>query len=313
MKTKALLILSILFATASFAQMAPHPKEKTGPRVLAVIAHPDDEGAFSATLYKVTHELNGIADIFVITNGEAGYKYSTLAESIYGLELTDEKVGRKHLPAIRRQELINAGKVIGIRNIYFINQTDAHYGQNEREPLDTSWNTKFVEDSLNRVLLHNRYDFVFCLPPVPQTHGGHKAASILAVKGVAKLPAAKRPIVMAGSVISKKDTLVRRLGQLGLYSETATLTDTANFKVHLSAPIGFNGKLNYNIIKAWEIAEHKSQGTMQLFMGRQSDYEVFWYFKLNGEAGLPKAAAFFEKLKNVPYDVKVYPASAGNQ
>lgn len=286
---------------------------QTGPKALVVIAHPDDEGAFSGTIYKITHELRGTADIFVVTNGEAGFKYSTLAESIYGLELTDEKVGRKHLPEIRRQELTNAGKIIGIRKIFFLNQVDAHYGQNEREPLDTSWNTKLVEDSLNRVLLHNKYDFVFCLPPVMGTHGGHKAASLLALRGVAKIPAAQRPVILAGSVVSKKDTIVRRLPQLGAYTESATLTDTANFKVHLMAPIGFNGKLNYNIIKAWEIAEHKSQGTMQLFMGRQSDYEVFWYFKLNAEGGYAKAQALFDKLKNVPYTVKSYPGSPGNQ
>lgn len=305
MKHLYALTLLCLAALASYAQ--------TGPKALVVIAHPDDEGAFSGTIYKITHELKGTADIFVITNGEAGFKYSTLAESIYGLELTDEKVGRKHLPEIRRQELTNAGKIIGIRKIFFLNQVDAHYGQNEREPLDTSWNTKLVEDSLNRVLVHNKYDFVFCLPPVMGTHGGHKAASLLALRGVAKLPAAQRPVILAGSVVSKKDTIVRRLPQLGSYAESATLSDTANFRVHLMAPIGFNGKLNYNIIKGWEIAEHKSQGTMQLFMGRQSDYEVFWYFKLNAEGGYAKAQALFEKLKNVPYAVKSYPGSPGNQ
>ena len=296
-----------MLATTALAQTSGPP------RALAIIAHPDDEGAFSATLYKIAKEHKGVVDIFCITNGEAGFKYSTLAENIYGLELTDEKTGRKHLPAIRRQELTNAGKLLGARKIFFLNQTDAHYGQNEREPLDTSWNVKLVEDSLHRVLIHNKYDYVFALFPSPQTHGGHKAASILALRGVAKLPEGKRPIIMAGSVISKKDTVVRKLSTLAGYPETEPLTDTANFRVLLSVPIGFGGKLNYNIIKGWEIAEHKSQGTMQLYMGRQSDYEVFWYFKLNGTAGLAKTAAFFKQLETVPYQVRSYPGSPGNQ
>ena len=49
--------------------------------------------------------MKGSVDLALITNGEGGYKYSTLAEDIYGLELTDEEVGRKYLPDIRKKEL----------------------------------------------------------------------------------------------------------------------------------------------------------------------------------------------------------------
>src|SRR6185436_18919893 len=79
--------------------------------VLVVIAHPDDENACAATLYKITHELKGHADVVVITNGEGGYKYSTLAEAYYQLPLTDEKTGRKFLPEIRMKEMKNAGRI----------------------------------------------------------------------------------------------------------------------------------------------------------------------------------------------------------
>src|ERR1041384_8035313 len=115
------------------------------PRVLIVIAHPDDESTFAATIYKITKELHGVADLFLVTNGEGGYKYSTLAEAYYGKELTDEKVGREFLPQIRKQELQNAGRIIGIRNFSFMDQKDAHYGLDEREPLDTSWHVAQVQ------------------------------------------------------------------------------------------------------------------------------------------------------------------------
>jgi len=58
-------------------------------KVLIVTAHPDDDALFSATVYKITHNLGGKVDLCLITNGEGGYKYSTLAEPIYRLELTE--------------------------------------------------------------------------------------------------------------------------------------------------------------------------------------------------------------------------------
>ena len=68
----------------------------TGPRVLAIFAHPDDETTVAGALYKTTTALGGVCDLCVITNGEGGFKYSTLAERIHGLPLTDETVGRAH-------------------------------------------------------------------------------------------------------------------------------------------------------------------------------------------------------------------------
>jgi hypothetical protein len=64
------------------------------PKLLIVAAHPDDEYAFAATTYRLTRELGWAADHVVITNGEAGYRYSALAEVVYGVGLTDESQGR---------------------------------------------------------------------------------------------------------------------------------------------------------------------------------------------------------------------------
>jgi N-acetylglucosamine malate deacetylase 2 len=50
------------------------------PRVLIVVAHPDDESCFAATVYQITHNLGGTVDQLLITNGEGGYRYSLLAE-----------------------------------------------------------------------------------------------------------------------------------------------------------------------------------------------------------------------------------------
>lgn len=68
------------------------------PRALVVIAHPDDESLLAVTLYKLVKEQQGTADIFVITNGEAGYRYSTLAEQYYGCTLGNAADARKSCP-----------------------------------------------------------------------------------------------------------------------------------------------------------------------------------------------------------------------
>ena len=67
-------------------------------------------------------QLGGAVDELIITNGEGGFRYSTLAEAYYKKPLTIEAVGRKELPTIRRREAIQAGRVLGIRTHYFLNR-----------------------------------------------------------------------------------------------------------------------------------------------------------------------------------------------
>ena len=115
-RSKLLVIFSIVFITFALSPAA-NAQTDSGPRAWIVTAHPDDEVNFAVTVYKITHDLHGVVDLALVTNGEGGYKYSTLAESVYGLELTDEKVGRQYLPTIRKQELMAGGK-IGVLSIH---------------------------------------------------------------------------------------------------------------------------------------------------------------------------------------------------
>ena len=276
-----------------------------GPKVLIVTAHPDDETSVAAVVYKITHDLKGTVDQCVITNGEAGYKYSTLGNDYYGLDLTDPAVGRANLPRIRKQELMNAGKIIGTNNIFFLDQKDAHYGLDEREPLDTSWDVSLVSVRLKDILTTTRYDYVFCLIPIPETHGGHKAATLLALRAVRDLPAAQRPIVLGVSGSAKSDTTPTMFHQLAGYTESRVEGDTAIYRFDMSTPFGYKNALNYKIIVNWEIAEHKSQGTMQLYMNH-GDYENFWYFAMNSPEGKAKCKQLFEDLKKIPYKVPAY-------
>lgn len=58
-------------------------------KALLVVAHPDDESECAAFLYRITHELGGIADQVVVTNGEGGHHYAAPAARYYGLPRTD--------------------------------------------------------------------------------------------------------------------------------------------------------------------------------------------------------------------------------
>jgi len=282
-----------------------------GPKVLIVTAHPDDETSVAAVVYKITHDLRGTVDQCVITNGEAGYKYSTLGGDYYGLDLTDPEVGRTNLPRIRKQELMNAGKIIGINNIFFLDQKDAHYGLDEHEPLDTSWDVGLVSVHLSDILNKGQYDYIFCLLPAPETHGGHKAATLLALRAVKSMQEkkgvydSKVPIILGVTGSAKTDTAIQHFTQLKNYTETKMEGDTAMYRFDMSVPFGYRGVLNYKIIVDWEIAEHKSQGTMPLYMNK-GDYENFWYFAINGPAGKAKCAALFEQFKKIPYKVREY-------
>ena len=250
--------------------------------------------------------MHGLADLVVITNGEGGYKYSTLAEAYYGIELTDEKTGRENLPRIRKKELMNAGNIIGIRNYFFLDQKDAHYTTDEREPLDTSWDVAVIQKQLAHILSATRYDYVFCLLPEPGTHGGHKAATLMALQAVGQMPATQhRPVVLGAGIRIKTDTTQLHFKQYKNYIETATLIDTPAFRFDRTAPFGFKKQLNYKIIANWEIAEHKSQGVMQLGMNR-GDEELFWFFKMNDPASFESSRRFFESLKTIPYPTKTY-------
>src|SRR5262249_15873149 len=159
------------------------------PNVLLVTAHPDDDALFGGAVYKITHQLGGRVDLFLVTNGEGGFHYSTLSEAIYGLKLSDEKVGRAYLPGIRKRELLAGGKIVGIGYYFFLDQEDKEFTQDVDSVLKGNlWNLELVRARLRAVLTENRYDFVFVMLPVPTTHAHHAAAAILALQRVASLP-----------------------------------------------------------------------------------------------------------------------------
>ncbi|WP_440999388.1 PIG-L family deacetylase [Fodinibius sp. SL11] len=286
-----LLLISGIFGTSRAQQLDYNPK------VLLVTAHPDDDALFSATVFKTTHLLDGVVDLAIMTNGEGGYKYSTLGNYIYDRELDKEEVGRDYLPSIRKRELMAGGKIVGMRNYFFFDQVDDEYSKDISRPMQ-NWDINWVKQRLQKILKEEQYDFVFTMTPSKTTHGHHKASAILALQAIQNLPKEKRPLVFATTIV---DSLGDKINytQLEGYPISQLMEGQQPMEFDRTQKFGFDNRLDYKIIASWVIAEHKSQGTMQLLMGR-GNVEQYWPYAINEGQNLDKARAFFEAVNEVP-------------
>jgi len=260
-------------------------------RALLVVAHPDDEYELAATIYRVAQELFGTVDQVIITDGEGGYRYSYLASRYYGVNLTNEAIGRADLPHIRQEEARGAARILGIRHQWFLNERDDHFTTSLQAALQT-WRARRVLGELSDRLRKGHYDVVFVLLPTADTHGEHKAASLVALEAVKKLPPSERPAVIAAEAGS---TEAISYNTLTGYPITATLSSAPQFHFDRDVHFGFRNALSYEIVVDWVIAEHKSQGLFQSKCG-QDRFENFWVFALNGHASLSRAKGVFDQI-----------------
>lgn len=285
--------------------------DRDGPRVLCIVAHPDDEIAFAGLLYKTATYLHGTCDVVTITNGEGGFKYSTLAEVVYDLELTDEEVGRAHLPRIRRAEMIAGCSAMRVSCVWFLGECDHRYTRDEREVLAADadvWRLDRVR-ALLRSRLAAGYDLVLVLAPTEETHGHHKAAAILALEAVAAMDVASRPVILCVRSSAANDAEAPSFSGLAGYPVTRTRPH-APLTFDRTQAFGYKDRLNYKIIADWAIAAHRSQGTMQLLAGR-GDVEHYFLFDVNRPDAERVARAFFDRLAEPQFYSKTYGPTAG--
>lgn len=285
----------LLFLLTIVIHIPVYAQQLKSPAVLIVTAHPDDETTFPVTIYKITHHLKGMVDLFLITDGQGGFNGSELGSEFYRINLTDSLTARVYLPAIRKQELMNAGKIMGIRNYFFMDQPDDAYSLNPTPYLfGKNWDTPMLEKRLNEVLSRQVYDFVFILLPHEKQHAHHKAASILALRAIERMGSVKKPIILGAAELTKKDTL--SFTQLNNYPETRVLYREPLYKFDRTTRFGYENQLTYRIIADWIYAEYKSQGGLQESEMHHDELEVFWYFAINGKENLPLARQLFEVL-----------------
>lgn len=266
-----------------------HASAQPPGRTLLVVAHPDDEYYFAATAYRMSVQLKGRVDELIITNGEGGFRYSTLAEPYYKKPLTIEAIGRKELPAIRRKEALNAGRVLGINQHFFLNQKDQHFTTDEEDSEKYGWNSELIISRIEALVRQKRYKYIFVILPRSTTHGHHQAATALAAIAIQRLPENIRPVLL-GFDTDPED-----------FASAPTLHQGQRWDPHYAytfdrtASFGFHNALNYQIIVNWMIAEHKSQGLLQTMCGKDPR-EYIWIDSENNPSAQTASATLFRLL-----------------
>ena len=265
------------------AALLPHvAKAQAAPaKLLIVVAHPDDEYAFAATTYRLVRESGWIADQVIVTDGESGYRYAALAETYYGEALTKDGEGRAHLASIRKEEVQRAGKILGIRHHYFLDQKDLGFDTDASSAHTGNWDRDSIRSFLAGLLARERYDAIFTLLPTPETHGHHRAATVLALEAVSNLPADERPLIFGVDTRSKSDAELT-FAELPGQSLTRTVDPAPVVTFDRASSFGYRNALNYRIVVNWVIAEHKSQGLFQNDYSRE-EFEEFWLFAVSGK------------------------------
>jgi LmbE family N-acetylglucosaminyl deacetylase len=295
-------LMVALFTGATIAQNGASAREVTRKpvRVLLVVAHPDDEYEVAGTVYRISKELSGTVDQVIITDGEAGYRYSSLATPYYGVDLTDEAVGRARLPGIRKEEARRAARILGIHHQWFLNEKDDRFTLDAGDSLHGSWHEERILRVLQQRLGKGHYDFVFVLLPSEQSHGEHKAASILALEAVEHLPVGRRPIVLGAQAGGGDPAPYKSLSG---YPVTATDSLNPQFQFDRNTRFGYQQSLSYQIVVDWVIAEHKSQGLFQTRC-QQDRFENFWLFTVNGTSAAGEAKSLFAAVTPRPERAK---------
>lgn len=295
-----LALLGLLGLSPALAQPAAD-----APGVLVVTAHPDDETLMAATIYTITHTLGGTVDLALVTDGSGGFHYAMIAEPFYGIALHDEEDARQNLSPIRKQELREAGRILGLREIFFLDAFDHEYTTDVDTVLQHVWDADAVRDSLGAIMQRGGYDFVLALLPTPETHGHHKAATILALEAASRLPAAQRPVVLGADFADAGDLPAPDAPPYGFtelegYPITRVDPGAPILRFDRTRPMEEDGVVNYKLVVNWALAAHKSQGDLASYFNR-GDHEFYWFFDVNAPERRGDAVALFEQLGRDPW------------
>ncbi len=133
----------------------------------------------------------------------------------------------------------------------------------------------FLADLLSR----EKYDAVFTLLPTAETHGHHRAATLLALEAVSRAEGT-RPLILGADARASQGP---QLSFAGLPDEplTRVASQAPTLAFDRNTPFGYRDALNYQIVVNWLIAEHKSQGLFQTDFS-QDRFEEFWAFQVSG-------------------------------
>jgi LmbE family N-acetylglucosaminyl deacetylase len=266
-------------------------------KMLLVNAHPDDESESAAAVYRITHETGGTVDQVVVTNGEGGHQFAALAEAYYRLPLTNSSDGRKLLVQIRREELMRSSRILGIRNNYFLDQTDTGMTLSARDAFE-AWDIPRVRQELRELLEFEKYNVVMILLPTADTHGHHQTVAALTLETVAELDEEDRPAVLGVRTAAAGAGDPGRFSELQGYPSTRTAQADPVWSFDRTTPLDCHRSLDYSIVANWVIAEHKSQGFFQMEGGRKTR-EYFWLFEAGGVSGAAHLREFVRAMSGM--------------
>jgi LmbE family N-acetylglucosaminyl deacetylase len=291
--------------------------------VLVVIAHPDDETLFGGFIYALTHKLNVSVDLVCVTNGEGGFAHAGLAESFYGnIKLSEEEIGRTHLPRIRQQELLGSGRILGIRRFFFYDQMDLEYSLDVDSVLADQWDKEWVIERFQHTLKHgngaNGYDLMVVMLPSVDSHGHHTLSGLLALEAIDRLQQVNPADVIIPTVIGGSEFVLDQPPTYPGNRLAEVLTNITDFEFRFNLRWKMNNLpiVDYQTILLWMAAEHKSQGALvnELLTGYNRDNEQYFYFAINERYGDNERLSMVQNLftqlavlhqsdmKNVPHN-----------
>jgi len=278
------------------AAFNPVLRETEPIKALLVNAHPDDESESAAVVYRITHESGGIVDQVVVTNGEGGHRYAALAEAYYRLPLTNATDRRRLLGGIRREEVMRASRILGIRHTWFLDQTDTGVASTAASALEV-WDITRVKQELRTLLGFGKYNLVVILLPAPETHGHHQSVAALTLETIAELEAEERPAVLGVRAATSEAGDSLAFSELNGFPLTRTTSAKPVWGFDRRTPLACHPSLDYSVVVNWVIAEHKSQGFFQMEGGRRT-HEHFWLFEAGGEAGAARFQDFIQTMES---------------
>jgi len=141
--------------------------------ILVVLAHPDDEGIIGGTLMQHARQGDTITYI-CLTLGEMG---RNMGNPPFATRVT--------LPIIRRQELKEACRLIGIQDLREFGLHDKMVEFEDQEA---------IADRVREVIDEVKPDLIYTFYPGHGVHPDHDACGDITIRAVEKLPADQRPL-----------------------------------------------------------------------------------------------------------------------
>lgn len=283
--------------------------------VLVIIAHPDDETLFAGFIHALTHKINAIVDLVCITNGEGGFRHSAPSEYLYGnLQLSNENIGRQHLPRIRKQELLASGRILGIRKFFFYDQLDLKYDRNVEIVFAEQWNKEFIIQQLEQTIKTGNttdgYDIMLIMLPSIESHGHHSASGLLALETIERLHQNKSIDIKIPTVIGGSEFTVNQLPTYTSHRLVEISSILPNqFRFNRTWKLSNTSSIpDYNMIVIWTCSEHKSQGgliaeTLTLYA---RENEQYFYFSINNQQNQQIRIERIQNLFNQLTDIHQY-------